>query len=145
VPRDLISSLFWLAFSAFVCTEGVRLKLGEFQRPGPGFFPFWAGLVLGILSLIHLANAVRKKERILFSGGRWPALLLVSAAILVYFLCVEKVGFLIATFLLLFLLFRLERKRWILTTLWSIVATVASYAFFQLLLQTQLPAGWLGF
>ena len=72
-------------------------------------------------------------------------MLLVSAAILVFFLCVEKVGFLIATFLLLFLLFRLERKRWILTTLWSIVATVASYAFFQLLLQTQLPAGWLGF
>jgi hypothetical protein len=145
MPRDLISSLFWLAFSAFVCTEGVRLKLGEFQRPGPGFFPFWAGLVLGVLSLIHLVNSVKKKESISFSGVRWPTLLMVAGAILVYFLCLEKVGFMIATFLLLFLLFRLEKKRWTLATLWSSVATTAAYAFFQLLLQTQLPAGLLGF
>jgi putative tricarboxylic transport membrane protein len=143
--KDLTGSLFWLALSAFVCVEGSRLKLGEFQRPGPGFFPFWSGLALGLLALTHLVNSAKNEERISFSGVRWPTLLLVCGAILAYLLCMEKIGFLIVTFLLLVLLFRLEKKRWLFATLWSMVATLAAYAFFQVFLQTQLPAGWLGF
>ncbi len=143
--KDMTSSLFWLAISIFVCAEGIHLKLGQFRKPGPGFFPFSAGLALGVLSLISLANSFKQKERISFSGIRWPTLLLVSAAILAYLVFLEKIGFLLLSFLLLLLLFRLEKKGWIVATLWSLAATGASYALFQLFLQSQLPIGVLGF
>ena len=144
--KDLASSLFWLALSVFVCAEGVRMKLWELQRPGPGFFPFWAGVALGVLSVLNLLRSSKKRdERISLSGVRWPTLLLVLGAILVYFLCLEQIGFLIVTFLLLLLLFRLERKGWVFAGVWSVAATLAAYAFFQLLLQTQLPKGLLGY
>ncbi len=143
--KELTSSLLWLALSVFVCVEGIRYQIGEPQQPGPGFFPFWGGLLLGILSLINLVTSFKKEEIISFAGLRWPTLLIVTAAMLVYFVFLETLGFVLLTFLLLFLLFHLERKGWILATAWSAVVTLAAYVLFQILLQTQLPTGLLGF
>ena len=143
--RELTSSLFWLALSVFVCVEGIRLKIGESHSPGPGFFPFWGGLLLGIFSLINLFSSFKKEEIISFAGLRWPTLLIVTAAMLVYFTFLETLGFVVLTFLFLLLLFRLEKKGWMSATVWSFIVTFAAYVLFQILLQTQLPAGLLGF
>jgi len=50
MPRDLVSGLFWLAVAIFAAVQGLALKLGSLHQPGPGFFPFWGGVVLGLLS-----------------------------------------------------------------------------------------------
>ena len=145
MPKDLASALFWLAISIFVSVEGFSLKLGSLNRPGPGFFPFWGGLVLGFLSLILLVSALKKRGTITLSGIRWPKLLLVAAALLGYLLLLEKLGFVIVTFLFLLLLFRLEDKGWVWSVASSALGAVSCYALFKLWLKTQLPAGPFGF
>jgi len=143
--KELNSSLFFLAFSVFICAQGIHLKLGSLHSPGSGFFPFYAALFLGILSLINLLRSFKKDGSFSLAGLRWRTLFLVTGAILAYYLCLERLGFVFVTFLFLLLLFRLEKIRWIFATTSSLLIAFAAYAFFQLLLQSQLPSGFLGF
>jgi len=146
MSRDLTSALFWLAFAIFFSIESLtQLKLGTLHQPGPGFFPFWAGVVLGLLSLILLLNSLRNQERLSLSGLKSWKLLLVAGALLAYLLLLETLGFVTITFLFLFLLLRLEYKGWMFSAASALAGAVAAYVLFQLWLKTQLPAGPFGF
>ena len=145
MSRDLTSALFWLAFAIFFSIESLtQLKLGTLHQPGPGFFPFWAGVVLGLLSLILLLNSLRNQERLSLSGLKSWKLLLVAGALLAYLLLLETLGFVTITFLFLFLLLRLEYKGWVFSAVSALLGALASYAIFQLWLKTQLPTGAFG-
>ena len=146
MSRDLISSLFWLAIGVFFSIEGfIHLKLGTLHQPGPGFFPFWGGVVLGLLSLVLLLTSLKNRHRLSLSGLKSSKLLLATGATLAYLLLLETLGFVTITFLFLFLLFRLEYKGWVFSAFFALVGAVSSYALFQLWLKTQLPAGPFGF
>jgi putative tricarboxylic transport membrane protein len=145
MSKNLASSLFWLAIAIFVSFEGfAKLKLGTLRQPGPGLFPFWGAVILGTLSLILLVRSLRSRERLDFGAVRWPALVLVLAALLTYLLFLEALGFVIVTSCFLLLLFRFGEIGWIKSAASSVVATSLAYALFQLWLRVQLPRGWLG-
>jgi putative tricarboxylic transport membrane protein len=145
MSKDLVSALFWLAIAIFVSLEGfTKLKLGTLRQPGPGFFPFWGAVILGTLSLILLVRSLRSRERLTFGAVRWSALVLVLAALLIYLLFLEALGFVIVTFCFLLLLFRFGEIGWIKSAASSVVATSLAYALFQLWLRVQLPRGWFG-
>ena len=143
--KDVASALFWLVVSIFVVVQGFALRLGGLSRPGPGFFPFWGGLILAALSLILLAGALRRRGTLSFAGVRWPKLLLVVAALLGYLLLLERLGFATVTALFLLVLFRLEGKGWAWSVAVSVLGAVSCYALFHVWLKTQLPAGPFGF
>ncbi len=146
MSRDLASGLFWLAIAVFVSLESfTHLKFGTLRQPGPGFFPFWGGLLLGTFSLIVLVRSLESREQLGFGAIRWPVLLLVLGAILVYLLSLETLGFVIVTFLFLLLLFRFGKTAWIKSTAGSVIATSLAYALFRLWLKVQLPHGLFGF
>src|SRR5215472_13350187 len=145
MSRDLTSALFWLVIAIFFSIEGfTHLKLGTLHQPGPGFFPFWAGVALGLLSLISLFNSLRKTDKLSLSGIKSWKLLLVAGALLAYLLLLETLGFVTITFLFLFLLLRLEYKGWVFSAVSALLGALASYAIFQLWLKTQLPTGPFG-
>ena len=144
--RDLVSGLVWLAVAIVVAVQGFSLKLGSLNRPGPGFFPFWGGVVLGLLSVILVVNALRRDTAGASSRLEWSSKsLVVAGAILAYVLLLESLGFVAVTFLFLLLLFRLERRGWAQSGLSAAAGAFATYVLFQLWLKTQLPAGPFGF
>ena len=145
MARDRVSGLFWLAVAVFAIVQGHALKLGTLNSPGPGFFPFWGGVVLGLLSLVLLATTLRTRPAIALSAFRSLRLLVVVVALLGYVVLLEPLGFVIVTVLFLLLLFRLERRGWAFSALSALAGTVASYALFQMWLKTQLPVGPFGF
>jgi putative tricarboxylic transport membrane protein len=146
MSRDLASSLFWLAIAIFFSLEGfINLKLGSLRSPGPGFFPFWGGVVLGLLSLVLLLSSLKNMGRLSLSVLKSSKLLLVTGALLAYLLLLETFGFMTITFLFLFLLFRMEYRGWVFSAVTALIGAVSSYALFQLWLKTQLPAGPFGF
>src|SRR2546428_5080464 len=113
MPRDLVSGVFWLAVALFAAAQGLALKLGSLNRPGPGFFPFWGGVVLGLLSIVLVVSSLRRGAR----GSprsrpesRKP--LEVAGALLGYLLLLERLGSVPATFPSLLSLFPLERRGW---------------------------------
>ena len=145
MSRDLVSGLFWLAVAIFAALQGLSLNLGSLNRPGPGFFPFWGGVVLGVLSVVLIVRSFRRATA---GPSRRPEswkLLVVLGALLAYLLLLEPLGFVAVTFLFLLLLFRLERRGWGFSAVSAAIGTLASYTLFQVWLKTQLPTGPFGF
>lgn len=145
---DLGSSAFWVLFSVLVAWGSYHLRLGTLHKPGAGFLPFLAACVLAGLSLILLIQSFLKRGEEEPGTGpekvRWPKALLIPGFLLGYALGLERLGFVITTFLLLFLLLKLiEPQSWPRTILIALLGSVFSYLFFQSWLQVQLPQGLL--
>jgi putative tricarboxylic transport membrane protein len=148
---DRISGIFWLVFAVLVSIESRRMGMGTLHRPGPGFLFFWAGILLAIMALIILIQAwIAKKEAgaggFIFGGQNISKIVLVLISVFLYVLLMERLGFIVVTFLLfLFLLGIVEKRGWAASILTSLAVTVAAYLIFETALQSQLPKGLLGF
>ena len=146
----LYCNLFWLLFSLFICVESYRLKLGAINQSGPGFFPFSAGLVMLILSLAALFQSIRgmeKEEKTLRQEPfRWWNIVIILIAITAYAFSLEKIGFLINTFLLICLLLKVvEPQTWKTAIIGGLITTIAANLIFNVIFRTQIPSGILGF
>ena len=152
--RDIASGIFWLLVSIFVCIEAIRLDVGTLHIPGPGFAVFVAGAVLGLFSIILIVGTFLKRNQsvpaVKTEGTNAKQgqirVVLVLCAVLAYLALLPKIGFLIATFGLMTLMYRMLGR----ANLWlhSIVgfATAAlAYLVFSVWLQIPLPRGVLGF
>ena len=113
--------------------------------PGPGFFPWWLGLLLTGLSVAWLASAVwrsnKGKEHHFFPERQGlRRILLVMGAIIAVGLAMEFVGFQIAMFAFVaFVLTALGWRRWGLTVILSGVLSFGAYHTFTRWLDVNLP------
>lgn len=143
------SAVFLLLFGAIICWEARKLDMGRIVKPGPGFFPFWLGIALVIVSLalfIHLRRrSIEKTAEGLWQGLRWEKIFGTLGVLLLYAFSLEWLGYIIATILLMLFLFRaIEPQRWPVAIFGSIVTSLITYALFKLWLQVQLPMGLWG-
>jgi len=147
---DKLSGLFWAGVSILICWGSLRLSLGGLHHPGPGFFSFLAGAILGLFSIILFWQSSRKgpqEQRKSFGapkGTRQMIWMVIS--LIVYVLGMKYVGFFFSTILFLgFLLRGIGRQKWPATLSVTILAAVISHFIFQYWLDVQLPRGLLGF
>jgi hypothetical protein len=131
----------------------LNLGVGSFSEPGPGLFPFVFAIFLGGASSIYLAvfclmqggnsSAQIKSEEILW---RRPGL--VVLCLVIYSLFMVWIGYLVATFILLVILFNATpgaKREWKYTPVGALATVLLSYFVFSKLLQIPLPRGILGF
>ena len=145
ITTDRWTGLFFILFSLYVCFESWRLGVGSFFRPGAGFFPFYSGALLGVLSVILGVLTFRGKVERAESWTDMGNTVTVSLALLGFALLLTWLGFVITTFLfILFLLRAVERRKWLLSTSAALSISAAFYVVFGLWLKAQLPAGILG-
>jgi putative tricarboxylic transport membrane protein len=149
--HDLTSSLIFLAAAICMCIGSIRLSIGTVATPGPGFFPFLAGAILGIFSLVLLVQSFQKVEQD-EQKPFWPSLwggwkiVWVMIVLVVYVFGMDYVGFFIGTILFLgFLLRGMGHQKWLLTIVASLLGAIISYGIFQAWLDVQLPHGIFGF
>jgi len=142
------SAIFWLAVGILVCYGATRLGLGSVTEPGAGFIFFWSGLILVLLSLIVLADSVRGAEDAVQGMGEmnWAKIALVLLSLLLYALFLERLGFVLTTFVVLsFLLGWIEGTNWGRSLAVASAAALACFAIFELWLKIRLPKGIFGF
>jgi putative tricarboxylic transport membrane protein len=151
MKKDQSSSLVWLTFAILICAETLRrLSLGSFRDPGSGFLPIISGIILGILALIHYVQSSLDKAKTTQGSGnlpeRWKALLIVYMSLVAYVFLLEPLGFLVATFLLLIILFRIAESRpWAVLIGTSALTSLVTFLIFDVFLKCQLPKGILSF
>jgi putative tricarboxylic transport membrane protein len=147
--RIIVSSaLFWIALGILVCYGATRLGLGSVTEPGSGFIFFWSGLILVILSLMALAESLRSTEEIVQETGEmnWVKIALVLLSLVLYAFFLERLGFVVSTFVLLsFLLGLIEGTNWVRSFGLAGAAALGSFAIFELWLKIRLPKGIFGF
>jgi hypothetical protein len=147
--NDQRSSLFWLAVGLAIAFYSRRYDLGTPSSPGPGFLPFISGVAMALLALVVFFQQIHGNKdtlKSLWAQKKWPAVPIVMAALIIYAVALNFLGFILDTFLLTaFLLRVMEPLRWSRVLAGASGATLGSYAVFHLWLEAQLPAGVLGF
>ncbi len=153
IIKTIIGGLFWIGVGVLFCSGGLMYGLGGFGLPGPGFFPFVAGLILVGLALTVIGDAIVKhgkvageeSERFFPQNDSWKRVVQVLFALCLYIFGVERLGFFLTTFIFMLLMLRLEPRKWRVTLPAAFLSTLFFYALFEALLKVPLPRGILWF
>jgi putative tricarboxylic transport membrane protein len=142
-----ISSLFLMILAIFTGVISIQLGVGGLDLMGTGFMPLLASLLLFALSLIDfISNLVKagsgKKDKkgLPLRELTKPAILIGALIVYAYFL--NKVGFPVMTFLLVYVLFvMMQPKKWRLDLFYAALVSSVTFLFFDMALKVRLPAG----
>ena len=144
-PAEFLVGIFFFLFGTLVIYEAGKLQQGTLHAPGPGFFPFWLGCLVALLSLLVLIGLWLKKVKV--NRGQWQGLLwqkvaFSSLVLFAYALALEHIGYPVSTCLLLLILLRLiEKKNILLVIGLAVFISLGTYYLFRYWLLIQLPKG----
>ncbi len=142
--------IFWIALSLFVMFISNKYGLGEFRDPGPGLMPFLSGLLLLLISLFLLIKSLLKRRvgdtiSEVMRGEEGQVNLrkvsLVLGSLFAFAPLLEKLGYFIATFLVMGFLFRSMGTKRLRTLLLATLLTVFVSYFLFAYLGVRFPAG----
>lgn len=144
---DYKSGIFFFLLGLGVCYFSWKIGLGTLAKPGPGFMPFLAGLLLAALSSVLVVQALLSWIMPTWETTiQWKNILSVLAAMVAYGLLLDKIGFVLVTFAFVALLMKfIEPRSWRRAVLGGAISSLASYLLFETLLKSQLPRTFLGF
>lgn len=140
-------------FGAVTVILSLRMDIGTFRSPGTGLFPLILGLLLMFLSAAFVLQQYLKEEKkqtektdIITAQTAIKQILLFLGAMVLFTLFLDKLGYLLGSFLLMAgLLWVLKVRPRGKIILISLLTAVASYLLFVKWLKIPLPKGWIGF
>jgi hypothetical protein len=144
--QDVWSGALLGIIGAAITAGAAKIGVGTLASPDSGFLSFYLGLVLLAVGGGIAVNGLRATEGakdIRESLRGWSLLLPVVAALIAYSLILERTGFLISTFVLLWWLLAFARRSFLSPgpAVWAAAITGATYLVFETLLGAGLP-GW---
>jgi putative tricarboxylic transport membrane protein len=149
----LLSSLLLLLVGVLFCRSSLHIGIGGINAPGPGLIPFGTGALLVLFSmgtivetLVTKWSGVGEGSGPLFRGRRWGVIVIVLTSLFGYALVLNFLGFLLATFLVLAILFKIpSQQSWKGALGIAALTTACTYALFAHALKCSLPSGILEF
>lgn len=148
--RDLVSSLVFIGLAAIFMIGALRYGFGSFSRPGPGLMPFFASLMVIVLSGFIFFISLRKRkikgaerERFLPPRGVTIRQMIGVLALFGYGIALESLGLTLTTALFMIIMLRFVglKKNWVMILGTSFLTTLISYLLFVTLLKSALPKG----
>lgn len=145
------SAIFFLIVAVFFSFYARSVEIGAWNEPGPGFLPFWGGILLAIMSLALLLKTYWGKlppmtHTFFPRSDSWKRVLATFLALIAYNLLLSPLGFTLVTFLFIGFLVRcIFPQTWTRTLLVAILSALGARLLFIHFLETQLPKGFIGF
>ena len=140
-----------LATFAFFIFESWQLSLRDTLGPGPGFFPFWLGVLGAVLAVflltqLHLNRVDLGTEALVFDRAGVRNAVLVLAGLIVAAALLDVLGFRLSMLLLIpYVLVVLGVRNWVAVGICAVAGSFGVYHVFFDLLKVPLPAGIFGF
>lgn len=150
MKKDIAIGFILFGFSVAASFQASRLDFGTLRNPEGGFFPFVLTVILGCLSIVMLVSALRSRvhssqESRRNSSFDWPRTAFSIFLLVIFAASLEYLGYLISSFLLMFLfLWRVGKKGLWISLIIAFLITVVTYFLFGYLSDTSLPRGFLG-
>jgi hypothetical protein len=147
----LLEGPAWVFVGVIISAWAYGTGLGTFREPGVGFVAFIAGFF--ILAVGALITVLRRPEQQIVEppSGATRARFLLSPAfkltytlglLLFYALLLDRLGYIVTTFVVLFgLFYDPVRRRWAGPLLASFLSVAVTYLVFEVWLKSQLPRG----
>jgi len=146
---DIAVAAILLALAGYIFLAASALPFGTARVPQTAFFPKTLALLLAILSLVVLAQALARAKTTFDSNkigsAGWFRIGATLATLAGFALVLERLGFLLSTFLLMVCLLRaIEAQSWGKIIAVALATSLITYGLFARLLGVPLPAGVLG-
>ena len=148
-----VFSIICLGISLWLILESSKYNYIVKYTPGPGFFPFWLGLILSVFSIALLIETfIEKGGKNLNKPRRlpeWKSLYRVGEITLLttmFSLLMTSLGFVLSAFLFVSgLLFFMESVPVARSVITGLIMSACVYLIFEYWMEIGLPAGFWGF
>ena len=146
---DAIASVILLFFGLGFVYESTKLSSGHIKHIrglGPGFFPFWIGVLFSLLSLVLLISSLRVRGTEKISWPNWRMVIKLLSIVVMLFLYIAimgRLGYAISTLLFCASLIKIlvSRYRWIDAAIIASIISIALTLIFQVWFKVSLPQG----
>jgi len=149
MTKERGGSLIFLAVGIYGLIFSIPLPLGMWNQPGPGVFPLTLSILLCIFGVSWFIQGRAKGEKKEGAGlgafiRKYRTPMQIIGLTGAYILTLESLGYLLGSAIYLFVLFLwVSRYRLWVAALLAIALGAGSWLFFEKLLATQLPPGFL--
>jgi len=112
--KDFAAGLLYLGFGAAFSLGALQYKMGEAARMGPGWFPFWVGLLLVLVGVLTAASGLRTRPRAeKVKPPQLAALAWIIGAVVLFGLLLEPLGLVLSLAVLVVVSMRASHEfRW---------------------------------
>jgi len=146
--KERSGSLIFLAAGIYGLLFSVGLPFGQWNQPGPAVFPFAVSALLCVSGLLWLIREKEEERTVRMGLGGFIRKFMTPFKIVgttaAFILGLEPLGYLLTSTLYLFILFLwVSRYRMTRAVILAIVFGAGSWLFFEKLLATPLPKGFL--
>ena len=139
--RDFGAGIMYMVIGLFFTIMATNYPMGTAAKMGPGYFPFWLGLVmtgLGLLVLIKSLSAKAAIEKI--PAFNLKVVGLITGSVVLYGVLLPTMGFIVAVFVLVFMSASASHEfHWKGTLINAIFLIVFTYSVFVVGLKLQFP------
>jgi hypothetical protein len=146
MTTDRVAGTGLAAVALLVLWESRALPFGTIRDPGAGAVPVLLALVLLLCSLAVVAAGAAAPSVAALPWNEWRHAVAILGACAFMALALERLGYRLTILLtLLTLLIVVERKGWIVATVFALAFSLGTYFLFGRVLRVPVPQGPFGF
>lgn len=102
--KDFASGLMFIAVGLGFSYIATTYNMGTTAKMGPGFFPFWLGLLLAVLgAIVTMTSMSAKSSEDQIAKWDWPSVLWVTGSVVIFGVVLAYLGLMLSVLVLVFI------------------------------------------
>ena len=139
--RDFGAGIMYMVIGLFFAIVATRYQYGTAAKMGPGYFPFWLGMLMAAMGLLVLVRSLGAKATIeAIPKFNFKVIGLITGSIILYGILLPKMGFIVAVLVLVMIASSASKEfSWKVALINAVVLIAFTYSVFVIGLKLQFP------
>jgi hypothetical protein len=139
--RDFGAGIMYMVIGLFFAIVATRYQYGTAAKMGPGYFPFWLGMLMAAMGLLVLIRSMGAKAKIeAIPKFNFKVIGLITGSIILYGILLPKMGFIVAVLVLVMIASSASKEfSWKVALINAVVLIAFTYSVFVIGLKLQFP------